>query len=68
MNFKTQTLENISPQGYVDYETPKALIKWAGSIFLTQCPPITPGSGGKTECIAYVGQDPISTHMLTSQV
>jgi hypothetical protein len=29
---------------------------------------VTPGSGGKTECIAYVGQDPFSTHMLTSQV
>jgi hypothetical protein len=28
----------------------------------------TPGSGGKTECIAYVGQDPFPTHMLTSQV
>jgi hypothetical protein len=25
---------------------------------------VTPGSGGKTECIAYVGQDPFSTHML----
>jgi hypothetical protein len=30
--------------------------------------PVTPGSRGKTECIAYVGQDPFSTHMLTSQV
>jgi hypothetical protein len=29
---------------------------------------VTPGSGGKTECIAYVGQDPFSTHMLMSQV
>jgi hypothetical protein len=29
---------------------------------------VTPGSGGKTKCIAYVGQDPFSTHMLTSQV
>jgi hypothetical protein len=29
---------------------------------------VTPGSRGKTECIAYVGQDPFSTHMLTSQV
>jgi hypothetical protein len=29
---------------------------------------VTPGSGGKTECIAYVCQDPFSTHMLTSQV
>jgi sugar/nucleoside kinase (ribokinase family) len=25
---------------------------------------VRPGSGGKTECIAYVGQDPFSTHML----
>jgi hypothetical protein len=29
---------------------------------------VTPGSGDKTECIAYVCQDPFSTHMLTSQV
>jgi hypothetical protein len=29
---------------------------------------VTPGSGGKTECIAYVGQDPFPTHMLMSQV
>jgi hypothetical protein len=29
---------------------------------------VTPGSGGQTECIAYVCQDPFSTHMLTSQV
>jgi hypothetical protein len=29
---------------------------------------VTPGSGGKTECIAYVCQDLFSTHMLTSQV
>jgi hypothetical protein len=29
---------------------------------------VTPGSGGKTECIAYVCQDPFSTHMLMSQV
>jgi hypothetical protein len=29
---------------------------------------VTPGSEGKTECIAYVCQDPFSTHMLTSQV
>jgi hypothetical protein len=28
----------------------------------------TPSSGGKTECIEYVGQDPFSTHMLMSQV
>jgi hypothetical protein len=27
---------------------------------------VTPGSRGKTECIAYVGQDPFPTHMLTS--
>jgi hypothetical protein len=24
---------------------------------------VTPGSGGKTECIAYVGQDPFPTHV-----
>jgi hypothetical protein len=29
---------------------------------------ITPSSGGKTECITYMGQDPFSPHMLTSQV
>jgi hypothetical protein len=29
---------------------------------------ITPGFGGKTESIAYVCQDPFSTHMLTSHV
>jgi hypothetical protein len=29
---------------------------------------VTAGFGGKTECIAYVCQDPFSTHMLTSQV
>jgi hypothetical protein len=29
---------------------------------------ITLGSGGKIECIVYVGQDPFSTHMLMSQV
>jgi hypothetical protein len=29
---------------------------------------VTPGSRGKIECIAYVCQDPFSTHMLTSQV
>jgi hypothetical protein len=29
---------------------------------------VTLGFGGKTECIAYVCQDPFSTHMLTSQV
>jgi hypothetical protein len=34
----------------------------------TPCAGVTPGSGGKTECIAYVGQDPFSKHMLTSQV
>jgi hypothetical protein len=27
---------------------------------------IAPGSGGKTECIAYAGQDPFSRHMMTS--
>jgi septal ring factor EnvC (AmiA/AmiB activator) len=29
---------------------------------------VTPCSRGKTECIAYVGQDLFSTHMLMSQV
>jgi hypothetical protein len=29
---------------------------------------VTLGFGGKTECIAYVCQDPFSTHMLMSQV
>ena len=29
---------------------------------------VTPGFRGKTECIAYVCQDPFSTHMLMSQV
>jgi hypothetical protein len=29
---------------------------------------VTPGSGGKTECITYVGQDPFPTHMLMSLV
>jgi hypothetical protein len=27
---------------------------------------VTPGSRGKTECIAYVSEDPFSIHMLTS--
>jgi hypothetical protein len=29
---------------------------------------VTPGFRGKTECIAYMCQDPFYTHMLTSQV
>jgi hypothetical protein len=31
---KHKHLKNISPQGYVDHQTPKYLIKWAMSIFL----------------------------------
>jgi hypothetical protein len=38
------------------------------SVFSTGGRVMSPDFGGKTECIAYVCQDPFSTHMLTSQV
>jgi hypothetical protein len=39
MNYKHKYLENISPQGYVDHQTPKPLSQMARGPFSLQSPP-----------------------------
>jgi hypothetical protein len=49
------------------YQVGRIIVQCMSALYHLQAYHI-PVLGGKTECIAYVCQDPFSTHMLTSQV
>jgi hypothetical protein len=58
----------ISQTKYIYDMLKKFGMKDVKPIKTPMCTIVTPGFRGKTECIAYVCQDPFSTHMLISQV